>query len=243
MKYELTYKRYGASSILIEWPQNIDTSILDDILVFKSRIEEAYSKELRFVNNAYASLLLSFKEDILDFSSEIEKLKIMYQSSKESQISEKKLWKIPVCYDESFGIDLEFLSKDKIISISEIIDLHSQPIYTVYFIGFLPGFLYLGGLNELLFTPRKASPRLNVPKGAVALGGSQTGVYPSESPGGWQIIGNSPINFFNIKDEDPCFAKAGDALKFYPVSLKVYNDIKTLADAGVYQMESEVIGD
>ena len=153
------------------------------------------------------------------------------------------LWKIPVCYDAVFGIDLEAISKEKNLSKEEIIKRHSQAIYTVYFIGFLPGFLYLGGLDESLHVPRKSTPRLQIEKGAVAIGGNQTGVYPTESPGGWNIIGNSPIEFFNPKLETPCFAKAGDKISFKPITIQEFKTIKILVEAGVYQIESEVLYD
>ena len=149
------------------------------------------------------------------------------------------LWKIPVCYDAVFGIDLKTISEEKNLPIEAIVKHHSQTIYTVYFIGFLPGFLYLGGLNETLYMPRKSTPRLKIEKGAVAIGGSQTGVYPSDSPGGWNIIGNSPIEFFNPKLKTPCFAKAGDHIIFQPISLSAYKNIKILVEAGVYQLDSE----
>ena len=135
---------------------------------------------------------------------------------------------------------MEVVSKEKKLSKEVIIKRHSQAVYTVYFIGFLPGFLYLGGLDKSLYMPRKSTPRLQIEKGAVAIGGNQTGVYPSASPGGWNIIGNPPIAFFNPKLKTSCFAKPGDRLVFKPVSLKEYENIKILVDSGVYQLESEV---
>ena len=101
----------------------------------------------------------------------------------------------------------------------------------------------MGGLDESLHIPRKSTPRLHVEKGAVAIGGNQTGIYPNESPGGWNIIGNSPLNFFDVSKENPCFAKAGDRVQFYPISLETYKNIKTLVEAGVYQLESENVND
>ena len=148
-----------------------------------------------------------------------------------------------MCYDDVFGIDLDELSEEFNLSKSEIIELHSRSNYTVFFVGFLPGFLYLGGLDERLHFPRKKTPRLKVLKGAVAVGGKQTGIYPNESPGGWNIIGNSPINFFDVNKEVPCFAQSGDKISFYRVSKEEYDDIKALVEAGVYQLESEVIDD
>ena len=96
----------------------------------------------------------------------------------------------------SFGIDLDEIAQKKKLSIDEIIELHTTPKYQVFSIGFLPGFLYLGGLDKRLHFDRKSVPRLAVKKGAVGIGGMQTGIYPKTSPGGWHIIGNSPVIFF-----------------------------------------------
>lgn len=241
MAYKLNYKRFGASAILIEWPQKIAIPILDDILSFKSKIEQSSLSSIQFVNHAYASLLLHFDKEVLDFPSEIEALEVLYRQPNVKQDRTRILWKIPVCYDKCFGIDLNDLSKEKHIEIQDIIQRHTSPIYTVFFIGFLPGFLYLGGLDKTLYSPRRSSPRLRIPKGSVAIGGGQTGIYPSESPGGWHVIGNSPLDFFDVSKAEPCFAKAGDSVEFRPVSLEEYNTIKALVEVGDYQIENEIL--
>src|SRR5690606_28842654 len=134
---------------------------------------------------AYNSLLIVYDDVSRNFEDEVVLLKKMYAESNSKSVILSTLWKIPVCYDAVFGIDLEAISVEKKISKADIIKRHSQPIYTVFFLGFLPGFLYLGGLDEVLHLPRKSTPRLKIDKGAVAIGGHQTGVYPAESPGGW----------------------------------------------------------
>ena len=121
--------------------------------------------------------------------------------------------------------------------------MHSAPLYEVYFLGFLPGFPYLGGLDTKLATPRLEIPRISVPKGAVAIGGSQTGVYPSKSPGGWHIIGNTPVSFFDVKQSSPCFLSAGDRLRFIPIPIKEYHHIADLQMQNNYKIESEVCND
>jgi KipI family sensor histidine kinase inhibitor len=150
-------------------------------------------------------------------------------------------WEIPVCYDAQFGIDLDEIVQKTKLSIAEIISLHTAPRYQVFSIGFLPGFLYLGGLDSRLHMDRKSTPRLKVEKGAVGIGGIQTGIYPKSSPGGWQILGNSPLNFFDVFDEDPCFAKAGDYVKFVSVSLPEYHDIKEAVANRSYTIKSTEI--
>ena len=239
--FKLTYKPYGERAILIEWPSNIDEDILADVLLFKENIN--LDKVIVEVRAAYASLLVIYDNFIVDSDNEISKLNSIYASRISSQQLESRLWKIPVCYDETFGLDLDEISKEKGLTKQEIIQLHSETIYTVYFIGFLPGFLYLGGLDESLHMPRKSSPRLQIIKGAVAIGENQTGVYPSSSPGGWNIIGNSPINFFDVTKDKPCFATAGDKIQFRSISYKQHSDLTVLVKEAVYQIESEALYD
>jgi len=249
--FKLTYKQFGECSILVEWPSKIDKKILKDVIFYKDKLENFLIEEIIEIKSAYNSILISYNFTIRNIYNEILALKRIYSSKINSFSNPATLWKIPVCYDDKFALDLEEISLEKRISKQDIIALHSDAIYTVFFIGFLPGFLYLGGLKSALYFPRKATPRLLIEKGAVAIGGNQTGVYPSQSPGGWNVIGNSPINFFDVSNPDspdsyrdmdkPCFANPGDKIQFYPITKKRHSDITTLVDAGVFQLESEVI--
>ncbi|GAB1858568.1 5-oxoprolinase subunit PxpB [Flavobacteriaceae bacterium MHTCC 0001] len=241
MKFKLNYKPFSEHAILIEWPQQIDEAILYDILNFKAYLQKEIELKIKSMYHAYASLLIVYNIEGFNYDENIIALAQLYSKKKKGQKVSKTLWKIPVCYDTSFGVDLEEFAKEKQCSITDIVSKHKAPIYTVYFNGFLPGFMYLGGLDASLFTPRKASPRLKIEKGAVAIGGQQTGIYPSESPGGWQIIGNSPINFFDVSNTVPCFTKAGDLIQFFEISLKEYTNTKHLVEAGVYQIQNQVI--
>jgi inhibitor of KinA len=240
LAFNLTYNPFGERSILIEWPAVINENIIKDILSFKKSIEKLNIKSIVELKFAYNSLLISYNAICRNFENEINLLKNIYSTSNFNEEIKLVKWKIPVCYDAVFALDLKAISVAKKISEEEIIKRHSQVIYTVYFIGFLPGFLYLGGLDASLYMPRKSTPRLQIEKGSVAIGGNQTGVYPSSCPGGWNIIGNSPIEFFNPKQVIPCFANPLDKIEFNPVTISEYKDIKVLVDEGVYQLESEV---
>ena len=239
--FKLKYKRYGERSILIEWPSEIDTEILQDILIFKETIERSIFKVIIEIKSAYNSILISYKNIITDYKEVVCLLKNLYNSKGGSLNRSAILWKIPVCYDDTFGLDLDIVSKTNQLEKEHIIKLHSEVMYTVYFIGFLPGFLYLGGLDDALDIPRKDTPRLQIEKGSVGIGSNQTGIYPDISPGGWNIIGNSPINFFNPKSDIPCFAKPGDRIKFYPISLKEHQNIKVSVSSGMYKMQNEAL--
>lgn len=236
MDKQLTYKPFGNKAILIEWKAIIDAQILSDILSFKEKISTDKSLFITDVIMGYHSLTLVYKNEIINFDKEVAYLKLVAENKSELKKHPTFTWQIPVCYDESFGIDLQEISETKSISIPEIIQLHTSAIYKVYFIGFLPGFLYLGGLNSRLFMDRKPNPRLEVAKGAVAIGGKQTGVYPEKSAGGWNIIGKSPISFFNVNSQNPCFANPGDAIKFKSISLDIFYEIEEAVAANNYKI-------
>lgn len=239
--FQLRYKQFSERSILVEWPSIIDKIVLEDLIIFKEKLEKSLLKEVVYIKSAYSSLLIVYKTTINNIYDKIQALKDLYSSRESVLIGPSLLWKIPVCYTDEFAIDIVEISHKKNLSKQDIITLHTQSVYTVFLIGFLPGFLYLGGLHKALHFLRKQTPRLQIKKGAVGIGGKQTGVYPCQGPGGWNVIGNSPINFFNLAKERPCFAKPGDRIAFYDISLKEHKDIYTLDQAGVYQLESEVI--
>jgi len=241
--FNVTYKPYGNRAILIEWPVKIDENILKDIISFKNKIKNNNIKVIVDIINTYNSLTIIYNDTIENIYDEISKLKSIKEQKILATSEQNNLWNIPVCYDGHFGIDLQEISETKKLTIDEIIDLHTSAIYTVYFIGFLPGFLYLGGMDKRLHFPRKASPRLNVAKGSVGIGGSQTGIYPSQSAGGWNIIGNSPISFFNVTSDNPCFAKAGDKIKFSPIDYHEYQHIDLQVANGMYKLTKEGLHD
>ena len=236
-----TYRPFGPHSILIEWPARIDPKLLDIILNTKSKIEKYYIKVNVDIINTYNTITVFYNIDIDNIYEEISVLKDLIDSEDLVQREPATLWKIPVCYDDQFALDLEAISRGKELTKNEIISLHTAPKYCIYFIGFLPGFLYLGGLSESLFYPRKSSPRISIPSGAVGIGGQQTGIYPQQSAGGWNIIGNSPISFFDRKSDPPCYMKPGDQVQFKSISYQEHQEISNLVAYKRYQIESEVL--
>lgn len=241
-KYKLKYKPLGSIAILIEWPKIIDPEILLNIRLFRSKIQSDMGEFVLETVPAYNSLTVFFDTGKIKYYLMVKNIKAIYEIKHQNLLTAYKLWKIPVCYDDEFGIDLELMAKTKRILKEKIIQYHSSTIYDVYFIGFLPGFLYLGGLSEKIHFNRKLKPRLEIKKGDVGIAGNQTGIYPRVSPGGWNIIGNSPINFFDVSQHPPCFVVAGDKMQFIPVNKKEYNVIKKAVSAGMFNIENEVYG-
>lgn len=238
MRSQLTYKAYGSKAILIEWEPKISEDILFDIIRLRDQILIEKQSQISDCIVGYHSLTIVYKDELLNANDQIEQLQQIYSLAPKKLVKKPSLWTIPVCYDECFGLDLEDISRQKNIPIKTIIDLHIVPYYTVYFVGFLPGFLYLGGLDERLHTPRKPTPRLIVEQGAVAIGGRQTGVYPQRSAGGWNIIGNSPLPFFDIDKSPQCFATSGDKIKFESIDLDRYQKLKEEAKLGTLNIQN-----
>lgn len=142
----------------------------------------------------------------------------------ENPKTDSKVVEIPVCYGGEFGPDLEIVAHHNNLSEQEVTDIHVKGDYMVYMIGFAPGFPFIGGMSEKIATPRKGSPRLKIPSGSVGIAGSQTGVYPIETPGGWQLIGRTPVKMFRPNEDVPILLKAGDSIRFFPISEEAYNN-------------------
>ncbi len=232
-------KPMGDRAILIDFDQKIDENLLGKLLNFKEFIEKELLEDKVEVINTYCSLLIIYHHTIENIYEKVSAINRLISTANIGNNYNSKVFKIPVCYEEEFGLDLAYLSKEKNLEISEIIEIHTAPLYTVFFIGFLPGFLYLGGLDNRLQISRKTTPRIKVQKGAVGIGENQTGIYPKSSPGGWQIIGNSPITFFDKNIDPPCEISPGDKVKFYSISKDEYLQISKEIEQGKFHLKGE----
>lgn len=242
-RFNLVYKPFGNQAILVEWPKKIDAEIQEDVWFFKNLIKEFSVKSKLEVIAAYNSITIIYKSTIDNVYSEISALKSLYKGENSVVVRDRKLWEVPVCYHPDLAPDLYSLSASKNLTLEHIESLHTGSKYTVSFIGFLPGFLYLSGLNDLLYTPRKSSPAKQITAGSVAIGDRQTGIYPMNSPGGWQIIGNSPLNFFDVNAKNPCFAAPGDGIKFVSVSIEEHREIKRQVADKAYLINYQISND
>jgi inhibitor of KinA len=228
----LTIYPISEGAVTIEFGNAIDESLMRRIGNFNQLLRQKPFPGIYDTVPAYTTLSVFFDPMVLiqvkdmPGKSCFEKISGYLNQVKDeenpSSISETKIISIPVCYGGSLGPDLEYVAIYHQITVDEVIKLHSSAIYTVYMIGFIPGFAYMGGLNDLLETPRKATP-LKVPAGAVGIAGKQTGIYPLETPGGWQIIGQTPFNLFDANRQPPALLKAGDKIRFESIS---YQDLK-----------------
>lgn len=150
-------------------------------------------------------------------------IKPLIEEMTENNMPEPEIVEIPVCYGGEFGPDLDFVADHNGITPEEVIEIHSSGSYLVYMIGFAPGFPFIGGMSEQIAAPRRDTPRLKIPERTVGIAGMQTGIYPIETPGGWQLIGRTPVKLFRPTDDSPTLLKAGDQIKFKPISLEEYH--------------------
>jgi len=237
-----TFRLFGEHTLLLEWPLKIDMEIHEAVLSYSNHIRGKYEEWLVDVVPTYCSIALFLKPSV-GLSEVVARIKNDLADVSEEKKSPRHLISLPVCYDENFGLDLLKMAEAKNLDIQHLIKLHTAPIYTVYFIGFLPGFPYMGGLNPLLAMDRKRKPRPSIPKGSVAIGGSQTGIYPRESPGGWNIIGRTPLDLFDPEARIPTMIKAGDRIRFEAVTLEEYELIGVELEAGTFVWRKEEIHD
>ena len=236
MKQELlsTYsvKIIDHRRIIIQYESVINEELLQHIRKVKAYLVDYYHQQDKKVEvfHTYAEVAIQFLNVLLSINQEAVKIDEILKSgvlvNKVSDEIENANFKIPVCYEDSFAKDLSDVAKTNQLSQEKVIELHHQPVYQVYFIGFLPGFPYLGGLNSQICAPRKEKARSKINKGDVGIAGCQTGIYPVDSPGGWQIIGNTPIDLLQLDDEVNTVLKSGDTLSFYPISKDEHQAIK-----------------
>lgn len=214
----------GDSAIVIQFGEVIDPAINRQIGLICAWLDEYTFEGFVEYVPAYTTITIYYQPWIVSYKDTLNMVDEMLAEVTENQVEEeiRPVIEIPVVYGGVYGPDIDFVAQHNELSIEEVIALHTSAEYLVYMIGFAPGFPYLGGLNEKIATPRKTTPRLSIPAGSVGIAGAQTGVYPMETPGGWQIIGKSPIEFFNIDLEKPSLLKAGDKLRFKSISESEY---------------------
>jgi KipI family sensor histidine kinase inhibitor len=173
---------------------------------------------------SYSSVTLIYNPEIIKYKCLLEKLEHFDESSVDFVV-EGKTVEIPVLYGGKFGPDIEFVANANKISVEDVIKIHSGANYEVWMIGFMPGFPYLYGLPSSINVPRLKSPRKFVPSGSVGIAGGQTGIYPIDSPGGWQIIGRTPLKIFDVKKDPPVLFDVGDRVKFISIDEKGYEKL------------------
>ena len=234
MKPLVPYRIYpcGDHAITIELGNKVDESINQQIISLFKNISGQPINGVKDIIPAYNSLTIVFDVVKIKKTNKVDSaygymqqyLDLAFKNSTDDKQEKPRDVRIPVCYDVSLARDISSLATTHQISVEEVIRLHSSKKYRVYMIGFLPGFAYMGTVDEKLITPRLANPRVFVPAGSVGIAGEQTGIYPFDSPGGWQLIGQTPVKMFSVEKEIPCLLQPGDEVQFYPISISEFEN-------------------
>lgn len=220
------YRWLGDRGLVLEFGDEISFEINQRVRRMALAIQTEAIQGIIETVPTYRSLLIVYNPLLIPIDLLKRCLEKIEEGLQETPLPEPKLTKIPVVYGGVYGPDLEFVAQYHGISSEEVIRLHCSKPYWIYMIGFMPGYPYMGELPEGLNTPRLKTPRLSVPKGSVAIAQRQTGIYSMESPGGWQIIGRTPLELFDPQREPPALLRMGDQVQFYPISEKEFLEWK-----------------
>lgn len=231
-------KPYGDDALLVNFDQTIDPEVNRSVLQLDRLMHSQSTQKVRYTIPAYCSLVVVFDPRHTSFR-DLRNL-IRNQASLSAntpEVAHRRLL-IPVCYHPDYGLDLINLSEQLQIDPDLLIQQHCDQVYQVYMLGFLPGFVYMGKLPSRLFCARKQKPRKVVPAQSVGLAGAQTGIYPQEAPGGWQIIGKTPVPTFTPQQREPFLFQAGDLVKFKPITQEQFLEVEAQIANRQFQLET-----
>lgn len=225
------FRLVGDRGLLVEYGDDISPEINHKVRAMALALDQEEPAGIIEVIPTYRSILIIYDPAVVELARLKEVLVNLENCLDKIEIPDPRTIEIPVLYGGSFGPDIDFVAKHNGLSVSEVIRVHSSQTYQIYMIGFTPGFPFLGGLPEKLHTPRLETPRPLVPAGSVGIANNQTGIYPVDSPGGWRLIGRTPLTLFNPLKKDPFLYCTGDRIRFVAISRGEYDHIAK-RDAG-----------
>lgn len=232
-------RQYSENALTIYMGEDIDENVNRQLVSLKRKMETLGIQGIEEIVISYTSLIIYFdlfNADVGEIENEL--VKIDKDALLEGRFKYRVV-EIPVCYGGEYGPDIGKFEADG-LSADEVIDRHSGKEYLVYMLGFMPGFPYLGGLDENLHKARLNTPRMRIPAGSVGIGGKQTGMYPFQSPGGWNLLGRTPVPLFDNRRSEPILYQAGDHIVYRPIDETEYEEIKALAATGEYEVKYEL---
>lgn len=230
----------GDTSVAVVFGNEISTDINTKIRAFDEALAEEQIDGVYETVPTYCSLTIHYAPEKIRYEALKEKLEALLAVSHKAQKLNTIVMEIPVVYGGEYGPDLETVAAHNGMSTEDVIRIHSGAEYLIYMLGFTPGFSYMGGMDESIATPRLKTPRVLIPAGSVGIAGKQTGIYPIDSPGGWQLIGRTPVKLYDARRDTPILLDAGLHVKFIPIDEAEYKRIETRIEQGRYHCHSYV---
>lgn len=230
------YLMSGDSSITVEFDEVISVESNQKVKALAQGIIDEDFEGLIEVVPTYRSLTIHYDPITITYDEVIKTITNIEKKNGKLKKTDPKVIEIPVCYEAEYALDIEFVAKHNNMDAKEVIKRHTAPDYLIYMIGFTPGFPYLGGMDESISTPRLEKPRIKIDAGSVGIAGSQTGIYPIDSPGGWRIIGKTPLSLYNKDSEDPFLLEMGEYLRFVPIDKDEFDRISKEVSNGSYKI-------
>lgn len=232
---EVRYLVSGDCSVCVEFGNEISPEINKKIRAFKIAIEKSGIQGIVETIPTYRSLLVYYKPEIIGFQAITEEFEKLMGSLDNIEIPPPSVIEIPVLYGGEMGPDIENVAEHNKKTVEEVIKIHTSEEYLIYMIGFIAGFPYLGGMSKEIATPRLKSPRVKIDGGSVGIAGEQTGIYPVDSPGGWQLIGRTPLKLYDAEREKPVLLEAGQYIRFKAISQEEYDRLEKEVANNTYQ--------
>lgn len=227
----------GDQAVLCEFNNAIAEEINNQVHNLAKHILNRHIRGVTELLPTYRSLLVFYDSSVVAYRHLASIIGSINIEDEKEEMQDRKIRIVPCLYGGEYGPDLQQMSHQLGMPSDQIIDIHQSVDYKIYMLGFLPGFVYLGGLDKRIHMPRLDVPRTKIPARSVGIGGNQTGVYPMDSPGGWRLIGSTPLDFYNPTKEPPVLCSAGEYIRFVSVSEKDYEMIRKDVEAGVYEAE------
>jgi inhibitor of KinA len=216
----------GDAAFTIEFAERIDPLVNAQAIALAGAVRAAAVIGVRDVVSTYRSVTVYFDPLKTEHRHLVARLETEARRPAGTVAPDGRLVRIPVCYGGAFGPDLSDVAAFGHVAEEEVIRLHASKPYRVFMLGFVPGFAYLGLVDDQIAAPRRRTPRVRVPSGSVGIAGAQTGVYPTETPGGWQLVGRTPIKPFDPSRREPFLMQPGDAVQFYPIDLAEFDRLQ-----------------
>ncbi len=240
---EHSFSPLGDCAVRIGFGETISPQINRNIHRFCEMLKSTPLQGVLEWTPTYTAVTIFYQPNKTSYHKLVTDLTTLLSKLDMALIAKKKRVIVPVCYGDEFGPDITHVAQYNKLTVEEVIEIHCSPNYLIYMLGFTPGFPYMGGMSEAIKTPRLANPRAVVPAGSVGIAGEQTGIYSLSTPGGWQIIGRTPLILYDPTQEKPALLEAGNYVKFQPIKKADYEEIHKLIEEKKYKLQYDFMNE